>query len=158
MMWYYTKTHNSSTMASSLGWHDVPDSWWWYYKAPHQAFGYISICTTWKVICPVGHMTTEIYMTRDNIYMTQVCGHASTHWGRVTLIFVSRLTIIGSDNGLLPGRRQAIIWTIAGKYCSLDPTEHVSMKLYLKFNSFLSRKWTWKSLRNDGHFVPASMC
>ena len=37
-----------------------------------------------------------------------------THWGRVTHICVSELTIIGSDNGLSPGRRQAIIWTIAG--------------------------------------------
>ena len=36
-----------------------------------------------------------------------------THWGRVTHICVSRLTITGSDNGLSPGRRQAIIWTNA---------------------------------------------
>ena len=37
-----------------------------------------------------------------------------THWGRVTHICVSKLTIIGSDNGLSPGRRHAIIWTNAG--------------------------------------------
>ena len=37
-----------------------------------------------------------------------------THWGRVMHICVSELTIIGSDNGLSPGRRQAIIWTNAG--------------------------------------------
>ena len=37
-----------------------------------------------------------------------------THWGRVTHICVSKLTIIGSDNGLSPGRRQAIIWTNVG--------------------------------------------
>ena len=37
-----------------------------------------------------------------------------THWGRVKHIYVSRLTITGSDNGLSPGRRQAIIWTNAG--------------------------------------------
>ena len=37
-----------------------------------------------------------------------------THWGRVTHICVGDLTIIGSDNGLSPGRRQAIIWTNAG--------------------------------------------
>ena len=36
-----------------------------------------------------------------------------THWGRVTHICVSKLTIIASDNGLSPGRRQAIIWTNA---------------------------------------------
>ena len=37
-----------------------------------------------------------------------------THWGRVTHICVSKLTIIGSDNSLSPDRRQAIIWTNAG--------------------------------------------
>ena len=37
-----------------------------------------------------------------------------THWGRVTHICVGKLTIIGSDNGLSPQRRQAIIWTNAG--------------------------------------------
>ena len=36
-----------------------------------------------------------------------------THWGRVTHISVSNLTTIGSDNGLAPSRRQAIIWTSA---------------------------------------------
>ena len=36
------------------------------------------------------------------------------HWGRVTHICISKLTIIGSDNGLSPGRRQAIFWTNAG--------------------------------------------
>ena len=38
---------------------------------------------------------------------------ALNHWGRVTHICVSKVTIIGSDNGLWPGRRQAIIWTNA---------------------------------------------
>ena len=38
----------------------------------------------------------------------------STHWSWVTPICVCKLTIIGSDNGLSPGRCQAIIWTSAG--------------------------------------------
>ena len=37
-----------------------------------------------------------------------------THWDRVTHICVSKLTIIGSDNGWSPGWRQAIIWTNVG--------------------------------------------
>ena len=37
-----------------------------------------------------------------------------THWGRVTHICVSKLSIIGSDNGLSHGRREAIIWSNAG--------------------------------------------
>ena len=29
-------------------------------------------------------------------------------------VCISKLTTIGSDNGLLPGQRQAIIWTNTG--------------------------------------------
>ena len=37
-----------------------------------------------------------------------------THWGRETHICVGEHANIGSDNGLSPNRRQAIIWTNAG--------------------------------------------
>ena len=37
-----------------------------------------------------------------------------THWGRLMHIYLSNLAMINSDNGLLPGRCQAIIWTNAG--------------------------------------------
>ena len=37
-----------------------------------------------------------------------------THWGWVMHMWISKLTIIGSYNGLSPGRLQAIIWTNAG--------------------------------------------
>ena len=37
-----------------------------------------------------------------------------THWGWVMHICINKPTIIGSDNGLSPGRRQAIIKTNAG--------------------------------------------
>ena len=40
------------------------------------------------------------------------CGLAPR--ARVTHVWVDNLTIIGSDNGLAPGRRQAIIRTSAG--------------------------------------------
>ena len=46
------------------------------------------------------------------IWRGEIC--QLTHWGRVTHICVSDLTSIGSDNGLSPGRRQAIIRTNAG--------------------------------------------
>ena len=46
------------------------------------------------------------------LFLSCTCRTAGlTHWGRMTHICVSKLTIIGSDNGLSPGRRQAIIWT-----------------------------------------------
>ena len=37
-----------------------------------------------------------------------------THWGWATHTCVSKLIIIASDNGLSPGRHQAIIWNNAG--------------------------------------------
>ena len=37
-----------------------------------------------------------------------------THWGRVMHICLGKITIIASDYGFLPGRRQTIIWTKAG--------------------------------------------
>ena len=48
------------------------------------------------------------YVYKESVY------NPLTHWGRVTHICVGKLTIIGSDNGLSPERRQAIIWTNAG--------------------------------------------
>ena len=59
-------------------------------------------------------------MTENVVGMSAKCQpfcsnpNVLTHWGRVTHKCVSKLTIIGSDNGLSPGRRQAIIWTNAG--------------------------------------------
>ena len=47
-------------------------------------------------------------------YISSILMACLTHWGRVTHICVSKLIIIGSDNGLLPDRRQAIIWTNDG--------------------------------------------
>ena len=38
----------------------------------------------------------------------------SIHWSRVTHICIGDLIIIGSDDGLSPGRRQTIIWTNVG--------------------------------------------
>ena len=37
-----------------------------------------------------------------------------SHWGQVMYKCIRKLTIIGSDNGLSPGQRQAIIWLNAG--------------------------------------------
>ena len=51
-----------------------------------------------------------------------------THWGQVTHICISKVTIIRSDNDLLPGRRQAIIWTNAGLLL-IRPLGITSMKL-----------------------------
>ena len=61
-----------------------------------------------------------------------------TYWGRVKHICVSKLSIIGSDNGLSPDWRQAIIWTNAGKLL-IGPIETNSNEnLISKFKHFNS--------------------
>ena len=54
-------------------------------------------------------MTTEYIL---DSFVLDIC--IFTHSGPVTHICIGKLTILGSDNGLSPGRRQAIIWTNAG--------------------------------------------
>ena len=58
-----------------------------------------------------------------------------THWGPVTHICVSKLTTIGSDNGLSPGRCQAIILTNA-RILLIRTSE-------AKFEHLHSRKSIW---------------
>ena len=56
-----------------------------------------------------------------------------THWGRVTNINVSKLTIIGSDNGLVPTRQQVIIWTnarILSTWSSGTNFSEISIKIH----------------------------
>ena len=62
----------------------------------------------------------------------------STHWGRVTNMYVSKLTIIDSDNGLSPGRRQAIIWTNAGILLTGSLTTNFS-EILIKIYTFSSK-------------------
>ena len=65
--------------------------------------------------------------------------YALTHWGRVTHICVVKLAIIGSDNGLLPGRRQAIIWTNAG-ILLIGPLGTNFIEILIGIQTFLFKK------------------
>ena len=83
---------------------------------------------------------------------------ALTHWGRVTHICVSNLTIIGSDNGLSPGRRQAIIWTNAG-ILLIGPLGTNFSEISIEILPFSFKKMRLKvSSAKLRHFVSASMC
>ena len=66
-----------------------------------------------------------------------------THWGRVTHICVSKLTIIGSDNGLSPDRRQAIIWTNAGLLL-IGPLGTSFTEILIEILTFSSKKMRLK--------------
>ena len=68
-----------------------------------------------------------------------------THWGRVTHICVSKLTIIGSDNGLSPDRRQAIIWTNAGLLL-IGPLGTNFTEILIKILTYSFKKMRFKVL------------
>ena len=81
-----------------------------------------------------------------------------THWGRMTHICVSYLAIIGSDNSLSPGRRQAII-RINDGILLIEPLGTNFSEILIKIYTFSFKKMHLKSrLRNNCKFVPASMC
>ena len=73
---------------------------------------------------------------KDNIESVFLRFAAYTHF---THICVSKLTIIGSDNGLSPGRRQAIIWTNAG-ILLIGPLGTNFSEILIEIHTFSSKK------------------
>ena len=61
-----------------------------------------------------------------------------THWGRVEHICISNLAITGSDNGLSPGRRQAITRTNAGLGNKLQWNLNRNWYIFIQENAFES--------------------
>ena len=78
-----------------------------------------------------------------------------THWGRVTHICVSKLSIIGSDNGLSPGRRQAIIWTNDG-ILLIGPLGTNFSEILIKIYIFSFKKMHLKI--SSGNWQPFCLC
>ena len=96
------------------------------------------------------------HFLRHKQFDRQLIDNILTHWGRATHICVSEMIIIGSDNGLSPGQRQAIISTNVG-ILLIGPLGMNSSEILSKH--FHSRKCIWKCrLRNGAYFVSASMC
>ena len=104
-------------------------------------FKLISVTDGWGIFCKIALRWMSVDLTDDKSTLVQVmarwrqatshylgqCWPRSmslygvtrpqwvlTHRGRVTHICFSHLTIIDSDNGLSPSRRQIIIWANAG--------------------------------------------
>ena len=81
-----------------------------------------------------------------------------THWGRVTHVCVNKLPILGSDNGLSPGRRQAIIWTKDG-ILLIWPSETNFSEILIEIDTFSFKKMHLKMSSGKWRpFVSASMC
>ena len=62
-----------------------------------------------------------------------------THWGQVMHICVSKIIIIGSDNGLSHGRCQAIIWSNAG-ILLIEPLGTNFNEILIKIHIFSFKK------------------
>ena len=71
-----------------------------------------------------------IYVKRKNFLI---------HWGRVTHICFSKLTIIGADNGLSPYWCEAIIRTNAG-ILLIGPLERDCSEILIQADTFLFKK------------------
>ena len=91
-------------------------------------------------------------------------GPALTHWGRVTHICVSKLTTIGSDNGLSPGRRQAIIWSNAGIIVKLNRRNKFQWNLkrnwyiFIQANTFENVVWKMAAILSRPQCVKKWLC
>ena len=80
------------------------------------------------------------------------------HWGQVMHACVNKLTIIGSDNGLLPGRCQAII-LINAVILLTGPLGTNFREILIKIHTFSFKKMHLKmSSVKRGQFALAPMC
>ena len=75
-----------------------------------------------------------------------------THWGQVTHICVGKLPIIGSDNGLSPERRQAIIWTNAG-ILLIGPFRTNSSEILIEIRAFQLKKNAFENVVCEMLFI-----
>ena len=95
----------------------------------------------WCLCCYLKHLNRQ-WNDRWNETLrcpSNVTVIALTHWGRVTHICVGKLIIIGSDNGLSPDRRQAIIWTNVG-LMSIGPLRTYYSENLIKIQQFSLKK------------------
>ena len=129
-------TFISHLVSVSILWLDLPCDrgytrlWWIIIIHHHQVLDTLSSINQ---VPQAGFNTSGVGVTKP------VSWDDLTHWGRVTHICVGTLTIIGSDNGLSPSRRQAIIWTNAGLLL-IGPLRKNFNEISIKILSFLFKK------------------
>ena len=116
-----------------------------------------------KKMSVLTHVCHVCYMVRcctiwDEDVVCKLTSVTLTHWGRVTHICVGNLATIGSDNGLSPGRRQAIIRTNAG-ILLIGPEGTNFSEILIGIQTFSLKKIHLKmSSGKCRPFFPASMC
>ena len=117
---FRTPTHFLNAWASESSTNEFVNS----AKLTHWGWGEMAAIQWMTFSKSISYMKIHVYFV---LHYIEMCSQAwlkwhiygslglgeLTHWGRVTHICVGNLTTTGSDNGLSPGRRQAIIWTNA---------------------------------------------
>ena len=121
----YNLTNEKSTLIQVMAWCHQATSHYLNQCGPRSLMPYwatfditateIEMFSISKVIMKVIQISLSLVLSvPTDTKSCQLTLDQLNHWGGMTHICVSRLTIIGPDNGLSPGRRQAIIWTNAG--------------------------------------------
>ena len=87
-------------------------------KCHYNTILYIILYTTrqWQLQSINGNWqkTTQASYRMSIVKILKKTDFVMTDWGRATHMCISKLTIIGSNNGLVPDWCQAIIWNNAG--------------------------------------------
>ena len=94
----------------------------------------------------LGHTEFTPYFLTGNSSRCKKLLDNINHWGWMTHICVSKLTSIGSDNGLSHGQRQSIIWTIAG-ILLIGPSRTNFSEILIEICAFLFKKMHLKMAR-----------
>ena len=81
---------------------------------PQGCYIWLYLCIQWMLWNLLGKISKICALTEIDPSMLSAKHFLKPLRPRVTHKCVSKLTTIGSDKGLSPGRRQAIIWTNAG--------------------------------------------
>ena len=92
-----------------------------------------------------------MWVLKASVAYCESVGLSLTHWVRMTHICVINLTIIGSDNGLSPGRRQAIFLTNAG-ILLIGPLRINFSEILIENYTFSFKKMHWKM--SSGNWRP----
>ena len=119
----------------------------WHQALVPQMVRQLLTALIWRIICELIRVLKLGLNEFPQDFSYKLINHTSglTHWGRVRHIFVGYLTIIGPDNGLSPGRRQAIIWTNAG-ILSIGPLGTNFSEILIEIYTFSFKKMHWKML------------
>ena len=114
----------------------VPPSWT---KAELLSYYVRSDFDMWtNIFKHVSRNTPKAWWCKMRQLETQIIFTLS-HWGRVKHICVSKLIIIGSNNGLSSGQRQAIVWNNIGIFL-IGPLGTNFIEILVGIQTFSFRK------------------